>query len=784
MTSGPTTQQIVATCVQSYCLGPSASPQNIATAQQPQDIDRDENDRIAINVAFPKNSNYFITNPFYSITEGNETVVCHGGSVASTANTTQFWTIPGRPTVDTTEDNVKIKVRIPGRFSKLSVRLPGYSVNGTTDLIFRKNNADTILKVTTDNVNGAKNVDDVVNYIDVVDGDFISLKTVPGGATGTFTLGQANVNFAPADGSVCQLFAATRATTFTSNNVTAYMSYALDCLNHNSEGDSKARQKLAGVYKYFYVLVTANARTSTTTFRSRKNGANGNLVISVAAGTTGIFEDSANQDNVAAEDDYNFSVSNGAGSSEAITWTVVSVHFFPSPVLGGMFSTGGSSSSILAGTTKYMMAGGSCGNNTSTATEFNRILKTPIVVKKMVVNVQANSMTSDSTWVLVKNGTDSTITGTIVQGVIGRTEDVTHNETINPGDDIKYKFVAGATGTSFTVTNIQLYYDIPRVTSESILKWNTLARVSLERILKWNTLGRVSKELILKWNTLLRVSLERILKWNTTTRVSLEQILKWNTLGRVSLEQILKWNTLARVSLERILKWNTTTRVSKELTLLWNTLSRVSLERILKWNTLARVSLESILKWNTLSRVSKELILQWNTLQRVSKETILLWNILVDTTTRVSAEFILQWNTLGRVSKESILKWNTTQRVSKEVILLWNTCLRVSKETILLWNSLARISKEAILKWNSTSRVSLERILKWNTNNRVSNEFILKWNTLQRVSKEVIISWVTRTLRELKPPFDLKKGIFQAKDKIPRLGSFMRSLYNRNQDDI
>lgn len=110
--------------------------------------------------------------------------------------------------------------------------------------------------------------------------------------------------------------------------------------------------------------------------------------------------------------------------------------------------------------------------------------------------------------------------------------------------------------------------------------------------------------------------------------------------------------------------------------------------------------------------------------------------------------------------------------------------MRVSKEAILLWNSLARISKETILKWNGTVRVSLERILKWNTTARVSLESILKWNTLQRISKEVILSWGIRLLKELVPPFDLKKGIFGVKDKIPRLGSFMRSLYNRNQDDI
>ena len=59
----------------------------------------------------------------------------------------------------------------------------------------------------------------------------------------------------------------------------------------------------------FEVIVGSNTiATSATTVRTRLNGANGALSVSIAAGTTGSFKDSSNSDTIAVADDYNFQI--------------------------------------------------------------------------------------------------------------------------------------------------------------------------------------------------------------------------------------------------------------------------------------------------------------------------------------------------------------------------------------------------------------------------------------------------------------------------------------------
>src|SRR3990167_7824688 len=71
-------------------------------------------------------------------------------------------------------------------------------------------------------------------------------------------------------------------------------------------GDEVSRQityRTAGMLKQLYVNVPANTATANSTVRVRKNGANGNQLVTIPSATTGVFEDNVNTDAVAAGDE-------------------------------------------------------------------------------------------------------------------------------------------------------------------------------------------------------------------------------------------------------------------------------------------------------------------------------------------------------------------------------------------------------------------------------------------------------------------------------------------------
>ena len=65
------------------------------------------------------------------------------------------------------------------------------------------------------------------------------------------------------------------------------------------------------------IFVPTNG-SSTSTFKSRKNGANGNLSISVSANGTGLFQDISHSDSVVAGDDFDYTFSPGNNQFEPI----------------------------------------------------------------------------------------------------------------------------------------------------------------------------------------------------------------------------------------------------------------------------------------------------------------------------------------------------------------------------------------------------------------------------------------------------------------------------------
>jgi len=698
------------------------------------------------------------------------------GTNTSTANTTQYYPIVGTlvaPT--TTEDNTKVRFKKAGTLSNLRVIAYNNGITGGVTFTLRKNTTtDTALTVTHGTgITGIQ--EDDTHTVSVAVDDYFDLKGVPNAATGTYSISNIALLFTPTDGIPTQIMGiCDGGLTFSTASTTRYLSLYGRALNTSTENNAKCRIRKGGTMQKLIVFVSSNSRTTNTTFKSRKNGADGNLSVTFGNGETGVKEDLVNSDTVAAGDDYNFSITTSTGT-ENIVYGVVSVHFYPDQYMTILANQYSGTTTLNANTTGYIPYNGH-ETGTGFGTESQVSQRTRIgkgVISDLQVWVKTNGVTADSTLTLMVNGVASSLVATLTNATTGLFSDNTHEVNVGNNDRLDYKIVTGATGTSMDISTITSSLTTG-VTKPLTLKWNINGRISKALILKWNIIGRISKALSLKWNINARISKALSLKWNITGRISKALILKWNIIGRISKSLILKWNIIGRISKSLTLKWNILNYISKQLTLKWNILeglTRVSKDLTLKWNVIGRVSKSLVLKWNVLNYISKSLVLKWNIIGRISKSLTLKWNIL----NYVSKSLVLKWNIVGRISKPLTLKWNIQERISKALTLKWNIVGRISKSLTLKWDitgrisksltliwvimepGLERVSKALVLKWDVIGRVSKPLTLKWNIVNRISKSLTLKWNVLNYVTKSLTLKW--NIVNRISKPLILKWNI-------------------------
>lgn len=709
----------------------------------------------------------------FTPTAPNATIIQSGGNAAtSTANTTQYWPVAGNNTPQplANEAFVQIPIRTAGVISNLSVVLSANTITGTTTFTLMKNGSTTSL-VANATATGANIWEDLSNTATVAAGDLLDIKSVPGAATNTFTMRSMSMLFTPTDTGVSdQILGATTSQSFTSNSSTNYIAMNGTCENRTTEANSKSRQRQGGTYQYFAVYVSANARTSDTTFKLRKNGSDTTLLVTYTSGQTGLKEDTSHSFTVASGDDVNVAITTGAGSGESITYEFIKVEFLSDPYYGFFESGRAGGSSFNANTTNYIHIGGHYSALGTESQAWRKIRSSILKVQDLFVYVSANTVTADSTVTLMVNGIATSIVATLTNATTGLFSDTTNTATIGSNDVIDFKIVTGATGTSLTITNMVLWYqEGSRISLSSSYKYNIIGRISLARNYLYNVLGRISQSDTYKYNIVSRVTQSRIYKYNILNRVSLEQIYKYhllgrvsqaksylyNVVGRISLSRIYKYNTSARVSLSRIYKYHVAnlvslsrtykyhilSRVSLSRSYLYHILGRISLSRIYKHNLIGRISQSSIYKYHVLGRISLSSILKYNVLGRISLSRTYLWDVIEEALERISKPQIYKYNVIGRVSLSRIYLYNILGRVSLSRSYLYNVVGRISLSRIYKYHIQSRVALSRIYKYNVLSRVTLSRIYKYHMLGRVSLSRVYKYNLIGRISKTQTYLW-------------------------------------------
>jgi hypothetical protein len=366
----------------------------------------------------------------------------------------------GMPRAFITEANSTIVFRESGVLSKLYTRVIS---NDHTTLTFRTRiaGADGNLTVSYGASETGVKTDDV-NTDTITAGQSVALRyTQTGGATNAVLTISAFV-FTPTSGR--PTFYTNQANgTVSNSSVTEFIGFAGRSGSNASEADRRFRALTSGRLKYLTINGTNNG-ANTMTWRSRVNGVFGNLLVSIAsAGSNG--EDASNEDTIAAGDEIGLAVTTGAGMVSS-GFPLIAAAFIPN---SGFQYVASSNAIVAAGATQFFPVGGDL---TGSTTESNFQVRAAFAqrLSKLSLYVTANTLSSDSTFVLRKNGATA-ISLTIGAGVTGFLQNAVDLVDVAPADLINYRLVTGGTGTDIELSYAAMLADAPLVASDVPLGW-------------------------------------------------------------------------------------------------------------------------------------------------------------------------------------------------------------------------------------------------------------------------------------------------------------------------
>lgn len=227
-------------------------------------------------------------------------------------------------------------------------------------------------------------------------------------------------------------------------------------------------QRTAGTHSLLYINCIVNGVTASSTFTFRKNGANGNQVISIGSGITGEFTDSTHTDAVVSGDLCNVQEALGATGT---TLNVISV--------SGLFNAASNrtvryvfnripAANALSNSTQFVcITGFFAFDNTNTEGNTQAHMKVGGSWSNYCWKVTANAKTVSSTGTMRLNGANTAVTMSVGAGVTGNIEDTTHSfssvvddlvcQALFYGNDAN-NLTAALTAIDFTVTGNILQY--------------------------------------------------------------------------------------------------------------------------------------------------------------------------------------------------------------------------------------------------------------------------------------------------------------------------------------
>jgi hypothetical protein len=228
-------------------------------------------------------------------------------------------------------------------------------------------------------------------------------------------------------------------------------------VRRNTEATSQIVYRTAGTISNVYVRVTANSNAGSVTFRTRKNAANGNASITIAASATGTFEDTSNTDTVAAGDKMCYQSTIG-GATGTMNYSLLSCIFDASTNYISRLACDGSNLTS-ASTTSYFPLSGQTTGVTSVEANAQHKIKKAGTFKNLCISITSNARTTDTVFTLRLNGADTALTVTVAGGAAGFTEDTSNTVSVAVDDLLDFKTVTSTGTGTLVLDNLVVSYE-------------------------------------------------------------------------------------------------------------------------------------------------------------------------------------------------------------------------------------------------------------------------------------------------------------------------------------
>ena len=258
-----------------------------------------------------------------SASNTNQILMMYNEKSFSTASSTVYISPIGDGSHNATETVVHQKVGAAGTAKNYQVYVSVNSRTTSNIFTFRKNGAGTTMTITV-GAGLTGRFEDTTNTVSVAADDTISneLVTSTGSETFKFTILASQFESTANKFPIGQGYSSASV----AFNVTTYTTMSGRNLWFTTESETQTKIQTTMIVNTLHLYVHTNTiATSATTFRSRKNTANGNISVSIGAGLTGLFSDTSNSDILVSGDLYNFQIvtPNTSGSIVLTSFTAI-----------------------------------------------------------------------------------------------------------------------------------------------------------------------------------------------------------------------------------------------------------------------------------------------------------------------------------------------------------------------------------------------------------------------------------------------------------------------------
>lgn len=387
-------------------------------------------------------------------------IISAGTPVAIAQATTRFCSCAVTNISSRADESLsQIVYQTAGTFSKMFVRVTANTATTTTTIRLRINGADGNQTITV--AAGQTGIfEDATNSDTITAGAKVGYQTtVPAGA-GAITIGIFAVIFSADTDTVTRVAAdIAGGAGFANASVSRFNPLVGETTSAvGAEASTQTYIRKAGTLRNLEVYVRDNARTTTTTVRTRINGSNGTQVITIGAGQTGLFEDTTHTDAIAIGDNADYVTETGTGT-ETLTIEHFAVDYVNTAGFGFLSTGRGGALTQNVDLTNYTHIGGNLPNAQET-TEANRQAKCQFAAtfSEMTINVTANTVDADSFLRFRKGAGDGNQVITVASNTTGVISDSTNVDVCSVADLINYQLITGTGTGNMVVRNISISY--------------------------------------------------------------------------------------------------------------------------------------------------------------------------------------------------------------------------------------------------------------------------------------------------------------------------------------